>query len=488
MGADADAAQTVVAATADDSAADSAGRIERLPRAALWVALGRGLGIASTLLATIIVPRLLAPREFGELTTLLSIVMFGSIVAQLGLGPTCVRFLAESLARHDLGRLRRTLAQASGLLSFSSLLVVAIVAAMLWRWGENLLHLRTLAWVVPLAAVLILMMAWQQFSAESLRGLHELRLASLLSGGTFGGPVPVLLFLAVLAAVATQGAPTIATTLLCQIFGSGVSLAVSVLCLWLAVRAVSGAGSGQVSPPSASSTIIDLLGVCLPMAVFQFLVIVMQTADIWMAAYYFPLEGVALYGAARRYLVLLQVPMQLSVNTVISSVPDLYVRGRTAELQALLRRSAAITALATIAISLLCVFLGGWLMGALSGSFYQQGATALVILSAGQVIVALVGSGEMALAMTGRQTAAMWICLASVILLCIAGPLAAWQWGIAGIAAASASATAFQAVAEWLVCRRLLGIWTHADLRPQALYEMLAALIVWIRKSLGFAT
>ena len=41
--------------------------------------------------------------------------------------------------------------------------------------------------LVPLAAVLILFMAWQQFSAESLRGLHELRWASLLSGGTFGG-------------------------------------------------------------------------------------------------------------------------------------------------------------------------------------------------------------------------------------------------------------------------------------------------------------
>src|SRR4051812_38984548 len=77
--------------------AESSNRLRQLPQAALWVMLGRGLGIGSTLLATIIVPRLLPHREFGELTSLLSVVTFAAIMAQLGLGHTCVRFLAESL-------------------------------------------------------------------------------------------------------------------------------------------------------------------------------------------------------------------------------------------------------------------------------------------------------------------------------------------------------------------------------------------------------
>ena len=480
--AEAPRAEAASVPNAEDRAAQDP--TSRLSQGALWVALGRGLGIGSTVLATIFVPRLLAPREFGELTSLLSIISFGAIVAQLGLGASCVRFLAESLARQDQSRIRRTITLATGVLAVASLITGGILALVLWGGGESFFHLRGAGWAVPLAVILMLCMAWQQFSAESLRGLHELRWASLLSGGTFGGPVPVLLFLMLLSLVAVQTRPDIATTLFCQILGSGTSLVVTFLCLRATVRAVTVGRESMAIASSATGmlTLADLLRVCLPMAAFQFLVIVMQTADIWMVAYFMPLEGVALYGAARRYLVLLNVPTQLAVNTVISSVPDLYVRGRMDELQTLLRRTATLTAVATIAISSLCILAGGWLMGSLSGSFYQQAGTALAILSAGQIVVSLVGSGGMTLAMTGRQTAAMWICVGSVLFLCIAGPLAALQWGIIGIAAAAAAATALQAVGEWLVCRRLVGIWTHADLRPQVLRETLRTLAAWIVK------
>src|SRR5436305_6535249 len=120
----------------------SANRLDRLPRAALWVALGRGLGIASTVLATIAVPRLLAPREFGELTSLLSIISFGAIIAQFGLGHTSVRFLAECLALHDREGIRRMLQLARRILTISSLAVVGLASLVLWGWGETVFQLR----------------------------------------------------------------------------------------------------------------------------------------------------------------------------------------------------------------------------------------------------------------------------------------------------------------------------------------------------------
>lgn len=436
----------------------------------MWVAFGRGLGIGSTLLATILVPRLLAPRELGELTTVLSVITFAAIVAQLGLGHTCVRFLAESLVSHDLFRIRRTLRLAFSLLVGASLFTCGLTALLLAIFGESFLHLTNLAWLIPLAATLILLMAWQQFSAESLRGLHELRWASLLSGGTFGGPLPVLLFLGLLALVAGRSQPTISATLACQIVGSGVSLLVSILCLRATVHFVcqSDAALADASPdfpsrPQLSTTLESLLHVAVPMAVFHFFIMIMQTADVWMAAHYFPQEEVAIYGVARRYMVLLCVPTQLAINTVISSIPDLYTRGQVAELQSLLRRASTLTALATILASILCVLGGGWFMGMLSGSYYQRAATSLAILSLGQIVVSLTGSGGMTLAMTGRQKAAMWICCSSAAVLCIVGPIAARYWGLEGIAATAAGALALQATLEWIVCRRLTGIWTHAD-------------------------
>ncbi|MGI8979018.1 MAG: lipopolysaccharide biosynthesis protein [Pirellulaceae bacterium] len=470
------------------SRAEASGRLERLPRAALWVMLGRGLGIGSTLLATIIVPRLVAPREFGELTSLLSVVTFAAIMAQLGLGHTCLRFLSESLARHDHGRIGRTLRLATVVLAAASLATCGITALCLWLYGESLFQLEHIAWLNPLASVLILLMAWQQFSAESLRGLHELRWASLLSGGTFGGPLPVLLSLGLLACVALRFQPTITVTLVCQIAGSGVSLLVSVHCLRATLHSVyrNNVLASAATPCPPPLTLESMLRVSLPMAVFHFFIMLMQTADIWIAAGYvslgyISLEEVAVYGVARRYVVLLNVPTQLAVNTVISSIPDLYTRGQLDELQTLLRRSATLTAIATIAASLLCMLAGGWLMGVLSGVFYQRAATALAILSLGQIAVSLLGSGGMTLAMTGRQTAAMWICCGSALFLCILGPLAASRWGIEGIAASAAGALALQAGAEWLVCRQMTGIWTHADFRPAALQSLGGGLVSWRR-------
>lgn len=457
---------------------ESSVRLQRLPRAALWVLLGRGLGIGSTLLATIFVPRLLAPRELGELTTVLSVITFAAIVAQLGLGHTCVRFLAESLVSHDFSRIGKTLRLAITTLAIASLATCGLTAVLLWVYGESFLHLPNVGWLIPLAAVLMLLMAWQQFSAESLRGLHELRWASLLSGGTFGGPLPVLLFLGLLALVATQFQPTISATLVCQIAGSGVSLLVSLVCLRSTVRFIF---SSTTSLPETklqsplSITLESLLRVAVPMAVFHFFIMVLQTADVWTAAYYFlqeEPEKVAIYGVARRYMVLLCVPTQLAVNTVISSIPDLYTRGQVGELQTLLRRTATITALATILASLLCLLGGGWFMGMLSGSYYQRAATSLAILSLGQIVISLAGSGGMTLAMTGRQTAAMWICCSSAALLCAIGPFAAQRWGIEGIAASAAGALALQAVVEWIVCHRLTGIWTHADFRASSLRSL----------------
>jgi len=449
-------------------------RVQKLSRAALWVMLGRFLGIGSTLLATILVPRLLATREFGELTALLSVITFAAIMAQLGLGHTCVRFLAESLAVHDNARLWRTLRLALGLLAAASLATCGVAALLLGLFGESFLHLTHLAWLTPLAAVLILLMAWQQFSAESLRGLHELRWASLLSGGTFGGPLPVLLSLGLLACVAAKLQPTITWALVCQIAGSGASFLVSAICLWWTVRSAStDAGLSPVARHLPPLTRESLLRVTLPMAAFHFFIMVMQTADVWIGARYLSLEEVAVYGVARRYFVLLQVPLQLAVSTVLASIPDLSTRGQWPELEKLLRRAATLTGLATLAASIVCLLAGGWLMGMLSGEYYQKAATALSILSLGQIAVSLAGCGGMTLAMTGRQTSAMWICCASSAVLCIAGPLAAERWGLSGIAAAAAGALALQAGAEWLVCRRLTGIWTHADFRPAALKSLL---------------
>jgi hypothetical protein len=47
-----------------------------------------------------------------------------------------------------------------------------------------------------------------------------------------------------------------------------------------------------------------------------------------------------------------------------------------------------------------------------------------------------------------------------------AGPLIARQFGATGIAALAAAVIAGQSLAQWVLARRLVGVWTHAMLCP----------------------
>jgi O-antigen/teichoic acid export membrane protein len=161
--------------------------------AAAWVIAGRLIGITITLAANILAARVLGPEQFGLFVLITTWMAFGSILAMGGLNEAGLRFVAESLAlaRHDMARayMRQLWRLAA---------VWSLIAAVLSAGASVLVPALPAGFSSPvvLAALMVvgvLALAGQQIAAELLRGWHELRLASLFSGGQSGGLVSNLL-------------------------------------------------------------------------------------------------------------------------------------------------------------------------------------------------------------------------------------------------------------------------------------------------------
>lgn len=458
-----------------DSISD--GPTNRLSTAALWVLIGRGLGVGTMLVYTAAMPRLLSQQDFGEWTLILSFVGFAVFVAQVGLPAAAIRFIAEGLVHGNTARISRTL-----ILSFRLLAVTATLTGIGLAWfihtrGATKYHFDGVVWLAPLAAVVVILLSWQQFTAESLRGFHEIRYASLLGGGQFGGPLTVLIFLVLLAVLFVQGILTLSTALASLAASVSLTLSLGLIGLRQTQHRSDRLSLKATGEGHATVTLPELLSVCIPFLLVQLLAFVSLNFDIWQAGIYCSKEDVALYGAARRLIVILTLPTQFIVMAVIASIPDLHARGRIDELRTVIRRCATLAAVPALLVGLIYFLAAGPVLGIVNGPAYRAGAAALMILAVGQMIASCGGPGGYVLVMTGRQNAVLAINLVIALSVVAVCPWAAQRYGILGLAVTYSCAATVQNLAECVACRWLIGIWSCMDPRPGT-WRWLATFII----------
>ena len=452
---------TEPAATLPSPAALSLAR--RLGWGAVWVILGRGMGIVANVLIGAALARLLAPADAGAFVIALNVIMFGGTIGAFGLGNASVRFISEHLARGDRSGARRVVRLALGLISGTSLATASLLGLALWLGGAEWLRLDSSLAVLVLVVLAMALWSWQQVAAESLRGYHELRFASFLSGGASGGPLANVVFLSLVVAASLYTRLDLRWTIGFVAVGLAVSLPITLLLLRRTTRATT-ASHALDAAGDAEFSLGTLLKVCLPILALQVLAFITLWADLWTAGAICEPEQVALYGFARRLVTLVALPTQLAMLTVLSSIPDLYSRGRLKELQQILRRTALLAAIPSVAAATALIVAPRPILGLYYAPFYQEAAGPLAIMAAGQVVVILCGVGGYTLMMTGRHNAALLVNLLTATFAIVASPLAAWRFGIVGLAVVAATAAILQAGLEWLLVRRLIGVWTHVGM------------------------
>jgi O-antigen/teichoic acid export membrane protein len=309
-----------------------------------------------------------------------------------------------------------------------------------------------------------------QLMAEGCRALHELRLASLFSGGQTGGLLSNVMLLMLLGGGIVFAKPSFALAVVLNLVAMGICVPIALVGFSIAARDRLAMQSS--SRTSYSLTVNQLIAFSLPMLSIQFLTLATTQSDLWIAGIYCPHDQLGLYFAARRLVLLISMPLQMAILTVISSVAELHAQKRHDELEQVVRRAISLAAVPSIIGILVLILFAGPMLGFLLGPYYRQASLPLSILSVGQLFLVCAGGSGCALEMTGHQMASLLVNLVAAIALVTIGAWAARHFGIVGLATASTSVITAQSLTMWLVARKLVGIWTHPLARPWRSFEM----------------
>ena len=194
----------------------------------LWVIAGRSLGIVVTMLVNIAMARCLTPTEFGEFLVIASVLGFASLLAMFGMNSAVVRFVPESFGRGDVAQARQSLRLVTCGAAVCIASVGGLVAIALVCLDATIIGLSLVPELIPMLIVGLVLLATLQFLAEACRSVHELRMASMLSGGQTGGLLSNSLYLFLIAATMVMTRPGLVAAVSLNILAMAITLPIAI--------------------------------------------------------------------------------------------------------------------------------------------------------------------------------------------------------------------------------------------------------------------
>jgi O-antigen/teichoic acid export membrane protein len=295
-------------------------------------------------------------------------------------------------------------------------------------------------------------LAWQTLVAETFRGFHDYRYATI-----FDGLLTNAFAVAVLAAFwLAGGSVTLDHALLISVAAVALALTVSLVVLVRRARTL---------PPGGELPPREILNVAWPLWVVSGATFLLGTGvDLWIVGWLRGPDDAALYGAAMRLVVFVATPLIIVSQVVPPIVAQLHAQQRPRQLERALRDIATVAGIPAGAILIVMVLAGAPILALVYGDHFRAAADVLAILCCARLFAVYAGTCGIALMMTGNQRTMMWITIGSGVLSVVLGIALGRQFGIVGVAAGTAVGQVFQNLAQLLFVRRRLGIWTHARL------------------------
>jgi O-antigen/teichoic acid export membrane protein len=448
----------------------------RLLSGSTW-ALGGKIGAATIGIVTNgVLARLLTKQEFGVYFLAFSIISLGAVIGSLGLPKTVLRFVAENMTLGQPGRARRAIYTALGLGALGALCIslayLFIVGDLVSRY---LFQSSALVAIIGLTAGWMAISAMQEIMAETFRGFHDIRMATLFgglaTGGKSAGLIMRIMLLACLALLGLMsGWDTDLRTVMLASIGSGAASSL-LAALFLHKRIASLGTQGMENPISAGDELRDAFPILI-ISLTSF--ILLSAADLWILGIFRSDAEVAVYGAASRLVALIAMPLLLTNLVLPPIIAEMYAQGRTAELEGTLRSFSTLSGVPSLLVLIVFMLLGGPILGVVYGSGYQSAAMVLVLLSAGKLAAVWAGSCGAVLQFTGHQGSMLRVNLLTSPLFIIGALLVVRDYGPIGIASMTAAITVLQNAALVLVAKRKTGIWTHVSLSPSRLRKSLS--------------
>ncbi len=423
------------------------------------------IGLATSALLT----RLLSRPEVGVYFLAISVVTVGAVIGALGLPKTVVRFVAQSMALDQVGRARGVIYLVLGLGVVGALGVGLAYGLFVGRLLSDLFDSRALLALTGLMAGWIALSVVLEITAETFRGFHDIRMATVLggsaTGGKSGGLVMRVLLLGGLAWVwLTTGETDVRTVVLISI---AAGVASGLLSVWLLRSKVSSLGTSEAGQAGAGGRIGagEALRDALPVLLISLTSFVLLSAsDLWILGAFRPKGEVAIYGASAQLVALIAMPLLMTNLVLPPIIAEMYARGQMGRLERTVRTFSTLAGVPSLLCLVAFMLLGGPILGLVYGSGYQNGWTVLVLLSLGRLAAVWSGSCGAVLQFTGHQMSMLWVSLLTSPLFIIGALLVVRDYGPVGVAGMTALTAVVQNVIMVLVAKKKTGIWTHASL------------------------
>lgn len=444
--------------------------IQRTLRGGAWVLGARILTILCTVTTQFVLTHTLSKAEYGQFNVLTMTTLFVSILMMGGMNFALVRLVAERLATNSLSAAAAVMRRGLAITFLMTAVVGAAGYALLTRFAPLEFNTPQMRSLLIAGAVI---MALQQVLAEALRGMHDLKGASLFGGGQTNGAVTSLFLVALLTAAVMAGATLdLHAASIYYVAAIGLTLPIVAVCWWRQYRTfLSGrfatpetsAALASAAAPNATAADVPLpalLRIALPLMLIHLLGFLQTQADLWIAQAYFQHpDELGLYSAARWVINIVGLPVTMVNLTISASIADLKAQGKTTELQSMLRKSVVLAGIPSV-LALAGIVLFPNLILSCFGD-YGAARGALLWLAVGQFCFFMTGSAGITLIMTGHELISLalnFLCAAVTVLL---GSWAAWHYGLNGMAAVTAIDFALLNLAQWWFVWRLEGVWTH---------------------------
>lgn len=433
----------------------------RVLRGSTWVLGGRIVTTILGFVINVLLARILTHAELGAYFTSYTLVIVGSIVAQLGLDLAVVRFVAAALGTDRPEDARSTVRTVFGAGTVGVVVVAMVVLAGGGWLARHVYQSPLLASVIPITAGWLAVAALQSLTVETWRGFQRFDLATLFDQFL----VDIVLATVFGAFFILSVRPGLGNVLLLStVFSAGVMITAGALL----VRRV------RRLPPGGRVSGREIFHMAWPVLITNISIYLLSTGvDLLVLGAFQPQQQVGIYGAATRLMILVSTPFLILQGVTPPIIAELYAQGRKAELERTLRSVATLAALPALLILAVFLIFGENVMGLLYGPFYRQGALILTILSVGRVVAVICGSSGVTLMMTGRQRVLMNLTILTGIASVLGGIVMAPRFGGVGVAAWTASVAAVQNVLMYVLAKRYTGIRTIAELSVRPFRQFL---------------
>jgi len=429
---------------------------QRLLHGGIIAVVGRSAVAVGVVLVNALVARLLSPEETGLFMLALSMVTVAAVIADFGFGKTLLRTIPDAIANGDkvraLSHIRHVFL--AGTLTILATALVFVSPFGVWvAW--KLSHGPLLGELMPLIALWLIVTVVISLLAETCRGFHHIAAAIFYGGALTGlGNILIVTFALSIAWYASV-AISLKQVISLFIMAGFILAALAVLKLLKRLKARGVA---------TDSSIKRLFIMAWPFWISSMALILLTHAEIWILGYLRPPEEVAAFALVARLALLVSFPLVI-VNSVLPPlISELYAKLDIKKMERMLRISAGLTTLCSLAIFIVLLIFGDWLPRFLFGDYYAGNWNIMMVLAVGWLFHVWAGSGGFVLNMTDNQRSAMVINLVAGFLALLAGLWLTRLYGGLGMAIASSSGLILVNVLMLLVIRYKLNIRIYAGL------------------------